>query len=161
MKKFLIPLLCSIALPAQASIDPTLNQVSSPVYTEHITEDQRQSLCLSLNIYHEARGSTRQDQVAVAWVTKNRVATSGRTYCRVIWAPGQFTWTRRSPSSLRPREMAAWHRAVRVSQQVMRDEVADPTNGANSFRVKRLSIPRAARNAIVIGAHIFYRVPGL
>lgn len=144
--------LCST--PAQsAPTDTLLNAVNIPRYTEHISDNFRETLCLSLNVYHEARGSTRQDQIGVAWVTKNRMARTGHSYCRTIWAPGQFTWTVRSTSSLIPREMAAWHRAVQISRRVMADEIADPTGGARNFRAARLGGGSGYR---VIGAHAYW-----
>lgn len=140
--------------PAQAApIDQIIDAISTPRYTEHIVENTRQTLCLSLNIYHEARGSTRQDQIGVAWVTKNRVVRQGRSYCQIIWADRQFSWTVRSTSSLIPREMAAWHRAVQMSRQVMADEIADPTGGARNFRAARMGGGQGYR---VIGAHAYW-----
>ena len=156
MKRMLMALvaLSLCTTPAQAApFDRIVDALNIPRYTEHITENVRETLCMSLNVYHEARGSTRQDQLGVAWVTKNRATRSGRSYCRTIWEPGQFSWTPRSTSSLMPREMAAWHRAVRVARQVMSGETADPTGGARNFRAARLGGGRGAR---VIGAHAYW-----
>ena len=143
-----------IATPTQAaSMRSIIDSITSPRFTEHIVEDTQETLCLALNVYHEARGSTRTDQVGVAWATKNRVSRSGHSYCRIIWAPGQFTWTVRSVSSLIPHEMAAWNRVVVISRQVMAGEVADPTGGARNFRAARLGGGRGYR---VIGAHAYW-----
>jgi N-acetylmuramoyl-L-alanine amidase len=140
--------------PTQAApVDHLIDALNIPRYTEQISGNIRETLCLSLNVYHEARGSTRQDQIGVAWVTKNRMARTGHSYCRTIWAPGQFTWTVRSISSLTPREMAAWGRAVQVSRQVMSGDLADPTGGARNFRAARLGGGRGYR---VIGAHAYW-----
>jgi len=140
--------------PAYAApFDRITDALSMPRYTEHISDNVKETLCLSLNVYHEARGSTRQDQVGVAWVTRNRMARSGRSYCRTIWEPRQFSWTPRSISSLMPREMAAWHRAVRIARQVMSGEIADPTGGARNFRAARMGGGRGYR---IIGAHAYW-----
>ena len=48
--------------------------------------------CLSLNVYHEARGEPIQGQLAVAYVTMNRLV-SGRypdSICNVVWQDRQF-----------------------------------------------------------------------
>jgi len=159
MRKWLLGIVAALFMcstPTQAApVNSLLDRVNITRYTEYLLEhpERRQALCLALNVYHEARGSTRQDQIGVAWVTKNRVARSGHSYCRTIWAPGQFTWTVRSVSSLIPHEMAAWNRAVRISRQVMAEEVADPTGGARNFRVARLGGGRGYR---VIGAHAYW-----
>ena len=154
MKRLLMGIIALLLCTTPAHADPAvINSINIPRYTEFITSNIRETLCLSLNVYHEARGSTRNDQVGVAWVTKNRMTHTGHSYCRTIWAPGQFTWTVRSSSSLMPREMAAWHRAVRISRQVMTDEIADPTGGARNFRVARLGGGRGYR---VIGAHAYW-----
>lgn len=143
-----------IATPTQAaSMRSIIDSITSPRFTEHIVEDTQETLCLALNVYHEARGSTRSDQAGVAWVTKNRMARSGHSYCRTIWAPGQFTWTVRSSSSLIPREMAAWRRSVEVARQVMAGALPDPTRGARNFRVARLGGGSGYR---VIGAHAYW-----
>lgn len=159
MRKWLlgiVAVICMCSSTAQAApMDSLLERLSITRYTEHIEDhpERRQALCLALNVYHEARGSTRTDQVGVAWATKNRVSRSGHSYCRIIWAPGQFTWTVRSVSSLIPHEMAAWNRAVRISRQVMAGEIVDPTGGARNFRAARLGGGRGYR---VIGAHAYW-----
>ena len=50
-----------------------------------ISQEQRE--CLALNIYHEARGETIQGQVAVAWVTLNRMESQDfpGTICGVVY----------------------------------------------------------------------------
>ena len=145
---FIAALLCST--PAMASTaDGAVAALDRPQFTRDIAENRRQTLCLALNLYHEARGSTTQDLRAVGWVTRNRVSDRGTDYCRVIWEPGQFTWTRRSVGSLIPRELNAWHRVVGIAQQVMNGSVADPTNGARNFHVYN---GRGMR----IGAHRFF-----
>ena len=50
-------------------------------------------MCLSLNVYHEARGETPQAQLAVAMATLNRAKTTGQDLCDVVLEPVQFSWT--------------------------------------------------------------------
>ena len=155
MKRLLTGLVIALSLySTNALATPHIvNVVSTPQYTSNINDNVNETLCLALNIYHEARGSTLQDQVGVAWVTKNRVARSGRSYCRTIWEPRQFSWTPRPVSSLIPREMAAWHRAVTIARQVMSEELDDPTGGAQNFRASHMGGGRGYR---VIGAHAYW-----
>ncbi len=153
-----------------ASKESVLASLDQERYTQELTglTDQRRSdtLCQSLNLYHEIRGSRHSEReiAAVAWVTRNRVespAANGRNYCQIIWEPGQYSWTVRSTSSLMPREIAEWNRMVRITRQVMDGEIADPTNGANTFYLSRLGTPSWTRNGtgrMAIGPHTFVRL---
>lgn len=160
--------LCLSSTAYSASSDAMVSALDQPRYTQHITveENRRQTLCLALNIYHEARGSTRNDMVGVAWVTRNRVESRysrGRNYCQIIWEPGQYSWTTRSTTSLMPREHSAWQRVVHVAEQVISGNVADPTSGANTFYSSRLGTPawtRRGTGRMTIGAHTYVRLPG-
>lgn len=49
--------------------------------------------CLAETMYHEARGTTQQEQLLVAQVVLNRV-TPGDTLCGVVYKPNQFSWTK-------------------------------------------------------------------
>lgn len=131
------------------------------VSTDHLTTAQLNDLrCMAKNIYHEARGSTYQNQLAVALVVRNRQARSGLTSCQEIFLPGQFHWTvRRLP---RPAEHDAWALAQRIAYMVLfSEEVEDITQGATHFhelKVKPAWGHRATSRQI-IGAHVFMHVP--
>lgn len=137
------------------------NVVITAVSTDHLTTSQRNDLrCMSKNIYHEARGSTYQNQLAVALVVRNRQARSGLTACQEIFLPGQFHWTSRRVS--RPAEHDAWALAQRIAYMVLfSEEVEDITKGATHFH--ELSVrPAWGRRTLsrqVIGAHVFLRIP--
>lgn len=170
MRKLLLGAIASLLLATPsvaASMESTLAALEQPRYTQNLGHsNQRQVLCLALNIYHEARGSTHQDKVGVAWVTRNRVESRhsrGRNYCQIIWERGQYSWTVRSTQSLMPREMGAWHTSTQIARQVIDGTVRDPTNGANTFYATRLGTPRWTRSGTgrtVIGAHTYVRLPG-
>jgi len=51
--------------------------------------------CLAQNVYHEARGESWHGKMAVALVTLNRTEhwRFPKTICKVVYQPGQFTWT--------------------------------------------------------------------
>ena len=80
---------------------------------------RRQVLCTALNVYHEARGSTRRDQTGVALVTRNRALHERRSYCSVVWERAQFSWTRHRVRRLVPRDDAAWDRALTRAMAVV------------------------------------------
>lgn len=49
--------------------------------------------CLIRNVYYEARGESKEGQMAVTWVTLNRLKTHANTICKVVYQPHQFSWT--------------------------------------------------------------------
>ena len=116
----------------------------SPSPARSISSEQD---CLAKNVYFEARGEPRLDQVAVAHVTVNRAAARSfpRTVCGVVYQPGQFSWTRDSISNV-PRETRAWNRSLQIAQEVLSEQEADPTDGAMYFwNPHRVSPPWARR----------------
>lgn len=63
---------------------------------EHKVPDtlpQKELTCLHDNVYHEARGESREGMVAVAKVTLNRVGTYANSVCKVVYQKKQFSWT--------------------------------------------------------------------
>ncbi len=51
-------------------------------------------VCLALAVYEEARGEPLVGQEAVAMVVLNRARQAHRPVCQVVFAPGQFSWTK-------------------------------------------------------------------
>src|SRR3954465_4089119 len=112
---------------------------------------RRQVLCTALNVYHEARGSTRHDQIGVALVTRNRALHEQRSYCSVVWEHAQFSWTRYRVRRLIPRDGAAGDRALTRAMAVIADpSPTDITRGAHHFYNPRLVRPRWARPGKVV-----------
>lgn len=128
--------------------------------------DQDQMLCLALNIYHEIRGGSPRDQWAVGFVTLNRTkrsAFNANKVCGVVWASGQFSWTRWSMRAQLPREKASWMESQRKAVLLLTGEkMNDPTNGSTHFYQARLNPGWARRlvNKVRIGAHWFAKLPG-
>lgn len=137
-----------------------IHRLPEAVSTEDLDSVQRADLhCMTLNIYHEARGTPFANQVAVALVVVNRQRIVGGTLCQVIHAPGQFAWTRRRPGRIR--EPDAWALSQRIAYMVMfSEEVVDITRGATHFHERNVQPDWSRRSAqrVVIGAHVFVRV---
>ena len=76
-------------------------------------------LCLTLNVYHEARGEPFLGQVAVAEVTLNRVDDLRwpDTVCEVVYQPYQFSWTLEDKDP--PADLIAFHRAKQAAEYAM------------------------------------------
>lgn len=115
--------------------------------------------CLARNIYHEARGEPVEGQVAVAWVTVNRVSDSRwpGTVCGVVGQYKQFSWTLQEP--LQEHDSRAYAIATRIATNVLSGSYYDNTGGANHYHTTDISpywedVTKATK---VIGNHIFYR----
>lgn len=118
-------------------------------------------VCLSRNVYHEARGESREGQIAVAYVTLNRVAHEefGETICEVVHDPKQFSWTTDDLSDA-PTDMVAYVKAMQVALDALRGLEPDPTFGATFFYNPGKASPGWARRfaeTAVIDNHRFMR----
>jgi spore germination cell wall hydrolase CwlJ-like protein len=125
--------------------------------------------CLSWNLYFEARGGVRSEQIAVAWVPINRLnhpAFSNDICTNVFqygWAGGrrqyQFSWAGIVRGPRWRREDEAWTRMQRIALQVYQRELPDPARGAIYFHHANLVpgwAPRASK--IRLGSHVFWRM---
>jgi len=122
--------------------------------------DPEQHKCLSLNVYHEARGERVEGQIAVAQVTLNRKADNRwpDTICGVVYQDKQFSWTHTIEDHT-PKEEAAWKQAQIIARDVMIGNVEDPTVGATHYHASWVN-PAWAKElklAKVIGVHLFYK----
>lgn len=158
----LVAMLMATTTAKAASLDLTLSSVTTNESIRSLTPTTRNDVtCLALNMYHEARGSTYEDILAVGLSTRNRVTHYKKTYCQIIWERGQYVWTTRDISGIIPKEKATWHRLLKIAHEVVDNQHEDFTNGATSFYSAKLaSPPRWARNrnAMRIGAHFYVRV---
>jgi spore germination cell wall hydrolase CwlJ-like protein len=124
--------------------------------------------CLSLNIYHEARGEPDTGQLAVAYVTLNRARSRNMDVCDVVVEPYQFSWTtggvmmRAKGWTLMPhrvpKEPEALQKAVQIAELAMSGRVEDPTRGALFYHADYVW-PHWRTSMTLIGAigqHVFY-----
>jgi len=79
---------------------------------------QRDLVCLAMNIYHEGRGEEMRGQAAIAAVTMNRVRSARYpdTVCAVVWQRKQFSWTRAAARHHIIDDAQAWARAHRIAR---------------------------------------------
>lgn len=128
--------------------------------------DEKQLKCLALNIYHEARSEPPVGRYAVAWVTLNRVEHEKfrDTICKVVYQPGQFSWTEDGKSD-KAYEKEAFKEAMKIAEDVYyakEDGKIDPTDGATFYHAVYVK-PKwrhSMSSSIKIGKHIFYRWDG-
>jgi spore germination cell wall hydrolase CwlJ-like protein len=76
---------------AKAELPPGIGTLSPEV----VFISDRERTCLIRNVFYESRGEPYWGKIAVAQVTWNRVKHGkwGQDICRVVYAPGQFSWT--------------------------------------------------------------------
>jgi len=77
-----------------AKVDPTL-PASDITVQEVIFITDRERTCLIRNVFYESGSEPYLGKIGVAQVTWNRVKYGkwGKDICRVVYAPGQFSWT--------------------------------------------------------------------
>ncbi len=137
-------------------------------------EHKTQILCLALNMYSEARGSTEADQRAVAYVTVNRAIGENHykgTLCGVVWQHAQFSWTTKSVNEIIPHEKEAWIKAQQNALNIYKEKLAnvvayfDITKGATHFYAPKLigspAWAKHANNKEQIGGHIYMTMSSL
>ena len=116
--------------------------------------------CLALNIYHEARSEPLEGQLAVAWVTLNRVEDPQfpDNICDVVYQKHQFSWTDTQARTMH--EADAKRQAEIIATLFVTGNIyIDPTNGATYYHADYVS-PRWSRkfeHTATIGSHIFYK----
>ncbi len=115
--------------------------------------------CLALNIYHEARGESRQGQIAVAAVTLNRVRDTRfpDSVCAVVWQPRQFSWTHTLRSYF-PTDMKAWKRSMKVAEVALEREVVAEYDNLLYYHSKQVRPFWSHEKRFVarVGSHLFY-----
>lgn len=159
------------AEPATAIAAPT----GDPIIVDDITGKMSQLnpedvMCMSMNIYFEARGESLAGKIAVANVIMNRLET--REYpdriCSVIRQDQQFSWYRRGGAArvvlydrqgtVIEQNLEAWAESQMVAVMVMTGKVQDLSQGATHFYNPAKSKPAwRHRYEVVarIGNHVF------
>lgn len=83
------------------------------------SEEEKEIKTLAINVYHEARGSNREDMIAVAEVTMNRVRSNRfpNTVEGVVYQNKQFSWTI-SGRGKRISEKEAYTKCLEIAKKV-------------------------------------------
>jgi hypothetical protein len=164
--------------PAQLDVDPraqgfsaagTVAPIARPLFVSGGEDHYRAVQCLTAAIYYEAASEPDAGQRAVAQVVLNRVAHPAfpKTVCGVVYQgserPGcQFSFS--CDGSMARRPMAQfWDRARRVANDALAGNVFAPIGLSTHYHTG--AVHPAWDNQMqlvdVIGAHRFYRWPGL
>lgn len=124
-------------------------------------------LCLTLNIYHEARGEQVPGQYAVAQVNIRRAEQNDTSVCRETFKPSQFSWTSKVrktsagwviPAHLYPKDKDAWKKAMIIASISLKGKMMDFSKGADHYHAKTVAPKwsRQMQKVATIGQHIFY-----
>ena len=97
--------------------------------------------CLAQNIYFEARNTEYKEQLAVAFVTKNRILSGDfpDNFCDVVHQPNQFSWTKMSKRYRSIKDLDSWKSALKISESIINEEIwYDNTHGATHYYAYKL-----------------------
>ena len=115
--------------------------------------------CLSLALYHEARGEKLLGQLMVARVIFNRMESPRwpSSMCNVITQDRQFSFYRNKKTP-KPRDEVAWAKAQELAVKIINDPDILPYSDADHYHTVNVRpVWRGKLYRIVrVGQHIFY-----
>tara|TARA_R110001632_G_C11103731_1_gene391455 strand:+ start:61 stop:474 length:414 start_codon:yes stop_codon:yes gene_type:complete len=131
-------------------------------------------MCLAMNLYHETRGETLAGNIAVGYVTMNRVADPRYpdTICGVVHQAKYHGWDLVNPIRNRcqfswycdglsdnPQDGKAMLESVILAQHVIAGTVTDISQGATHYHAKYVNPYWSDDMTVVleVGQHIFYK----
>lgn len=134
----------------------------SPVETSKRRFSKYELECLAVNIFHEARGESREGKLAVALVTYNRYKSKKYpgSICSVVYQPYQFSWTTDKPKI---RDWKTYNKIKELAEYFLNDYIynhEDFTNGSKYYHATWIKTPYWAssfKQTAHIGDHVFYR----
>lgn len=135
-------------------------------------------LALARTLWGECRGESREGQIAVAWVIRNRAENPGwwsrqrdgipdDTVEAVCLEPAQFScWWDGQAVKVRTVTIAKLTPFIRLALAVLADQIPDQTEGSDHYHTilrpdyAKTWPPKWAqgRTGKTIGSHIFYRI---
>lgn len=136
---------CAIALATFAT-PPVVAKIDNP-----------EAVCLAKNIYFEARGESLAGKLAVAKVTLNRTRHEDfpDTVCKVVYQPGQFSWTAKRRNKITDTE--AWQESLEIARDALATGLSE-LRGFHAIYFHSGRKPPGWRGRLLakIGNHRFY-----
>lgn len=120
--------------------------------------DKFETFCLTQNIYHEARGESLEGQLAVAFVTLNRVNHPDfpKSICDVVYQDSQFSWSLNKREYL---DIEKWNQSAWLANRILKGYYKNNVATALYYYNPRKSNPswktKYCRNIIKIDQHNF------
>jgi spore germination cell wall hydrolase CwlJ-like protein len=110
-------------------------------------------MCMSLTMFHEARGEPVSGQVAVGYVLYRRADFNPKNICTETFKAQQFEWTSKTKhvpdyKTLKP--------FVLLSQKIIRQEIKDSSKGSSYFHHIKMPNQWGMKPRTVINNHVFY-----
>lgn len=121
----------------------------------YITLNTRDLTCLAKNIYHEARGESKQGQIAVGLVTLNRVKHKGfpNSVCEVVNQKNQFSWVTQQTAKI---NLAEWSNSLDAAYKAVLGKHNLGSFKALYFHSTEIDPNWNKKSVIIIGNHVFY-----
>lgn len=116
-------------------------------------------LCLSMNIFMEARGESPTTWAAVGYVTTNRVKEKDgvNSICKIVKQKGQFNWKRNGVKGKLKKEREVYEKIKTVSKRVMAKSIRNPIGKRTYFNHVSLGrLHKSPYKLIKIGKLVFY-----
>jgi spore germination cell wall hydrolase CwlJ-like protein len=161
MKRFLITLCISFTFLFGCT---DLNQYSNKQVTvEYSKENEKDIKCLTDNIYYESKGESYEGNIAVAFVTLNRLNHEKfpKDICGVVKQKRngvcQFSW--HCTKSLTAKTDLRYNYFRKLAEYIFHNhkDIEDPTNGALFFHATYVNPKwKNMEKTATIGKHIFY-----
>jgi len=141
------------------------NQVTSEVklpslYNNHtriIFHSKKEFMCLSKNIYFESRGEGLIGKIGVAQTTFNRAETGkwGYSFCDVVNAPKQFSWTN---TKQKPPKGPEWKASISAAKLFVNGVRVSNLENVKHYHAEYVSPywNSDMQKKAHIGNHIFY-----
>lgn len=157
-----LPILHNLKLDFGTSIKRIPN-VYDPKWTGNFNDDTEQMI-LARAIWGEARGASKKARIAVAWSIKNRLDFKAEwdTYHNIILDPAQYSafWEQppddynlkalRNPLK-KANDLQKWKETYKIAEQIIKEEISDPTDGANHYYDDSILTPNwATKNNLKI-----------
>lgn len=128
--------------------------------------DPKEILCLTKNIYFEARSEKKIGKTAVALVTVNRLKRNSKytSICQVVYQKKyhkcQFSWACDNNKKINDEYSFAICRNIAKNVLMNYGIMPDVTNGATHFHKKniRLKWSKSFKKTVIIGKHVFYKL---
>lgn len=148
----------TVTASTAAASNSSVSSVAAPASL--ILSQQRDLVCLAMNIYHEGRGESARGQAAIAAVTMNRLRSPRypNSVCQVVWQRKQFSWTLLHSRHHVIDDAQAWRRAMNIAQLFLGGARLALVSEATHYHTVDVQ-PFWSKNIpalVMIGKHVFY-----
>lgn len=156
----------SLALAPALAKESTPKKKLAPV-VHHCKSSDSSINALACNIYMESRGEDIVGQMAVGFVTLNRLKHEEfpESVRKVVYQSSQFSWTL-TKGSYKVRDAESWVVAKDIAKflyKIRNNEILyrrlDPTHGALYFHSRKVRPYwiRYFKKTVTIGGHVYYK----